>query len=49
MVTDYFEDNLRMRFLNNGDRAFKDNDNYVVLDIPKHYEGSRMLRTNERY
>ena len=40
---------MRFRFLYNGDRAFKDNDRFIVLDIPKHYEGSRMYRTNERY
>lgn len=49
MITDYEEENLRMRFLNNGDAAFKDTLNHVVLDIPKHYEGSRMLRANERF
>jgi len=45
-ITDYYEQDLRMRFLQNGDRAFKDNDNYILLDVPLHYEGARQLRAN---
>lgn len=49
IVTDYIEENLKFKFINNGDRAYKDNDNWVLMDVPKHYEGSRMYRTNERF
>jgi len=49
LITDYSEDILRFRFLNTGDSAFKDNDTHVIVDVPKHYEGARMLRTNERF
>lgn len=49
LVTDYFEEDLHMRFLYNGDHAFKDNERFVTLDVPLAYEGARMFRANERF
>lgn len=49
LITDYTEEDLHFRFLYNGDQAFKDTDRFITYDVPLHYEGSRMLRTNERF
>jgi len=48
-ITDYREDYLHQTFLRDRDVAFKDMRDRIIYDLPPHFEGAVMLKTNYDY
>jgi hypothetical protein len=43
------EENFHVTFLRDKDYAFKDVKNRIIYDLPSHFEGALMLKTNFDY
>ena len=45
-IYDYKPEDFKLEFLIEGDKAFKDKDNFILYDIPVHHKGAFMLRAD---